>query len=105
MEDNETCAGCACDVPSVPEPTRFAFVYDGLLVAGDLTKWAKLWEMDQYAGDCPPPVDVTIWGGDPAVPPTLHRIEVTRGTTDEDGRVPHRIALPGFHDVVTVSVY
>lgn len=39
------------DENETSEPTRFAWIRDGLLIAGTLADWARMWEGDYYSGD------------------------------------------------------
>ena len=85
------------------DPTRFAWVYDGLLVAGTLSDWAKAWEQDQYCGDAPPPTRVITWDGS-MQDAQHHHIVVRRGETTEDDYIPYAITVPGLQDIVIVTI-
>lgn len=85
------------------EPTRFAWVYDGLLVAGTLSDWAKQWEGDYYAGDVPPPLRLITWdGSDQGARHWM--VSISCGEPTQDDYIPYMITVPGLHDIVIVTV-
>lgn len=91
------------DKDDISEPTRFAWIYDGLLVAGTLSDWARAWEADYYAGDEPPPARVLTWDGSDQGA-RYWRVNVVRGETTEDDYIPYRITVPGLQDFVPVTI-
>ena len=86
------------------EPTRFAWICDGLLIAGTLNDWAKMWEGDYYAGESDFNTTLITWGGDENTPPQFHKIVVKRGGLTDDDMIPYLFTVPGLHDVAHVSI-
>lgn len=86
------------------EPTRFAWIRDGLLVAGTLQDWVKMWEGDYYAGENDLTHNLITWEGDDATPPQFHTVQVSRGKQQENDWIPYVIDVPGLHDVVHVQI-
>lgn len=84
------------------EPTRYAWMRDGLLVAGTLHDWAKMWEGDYYAGDIDLSQSLLTWDGEGA--PAVRVVRVTRGAPDGDDWIPYRIEVPGVDERVSVRV-
>lgn len=84
------------------EPTRFAWVRDGEMVAGTLADWARMWEGDYYACDADLSGELLTWDGKNE--PVTHFVKVTRGATTEDDYIPYTITVDGLPDVVSVSI-
>jgi hypothetical protein len=92
-----------CPVHDVTEPTRFAWFRDGLLVAGTLTDWAKMWEGDYYAGE--DDLSRVLWTAENAdADMAKHHVSVEWGKKSEEHYTPVTMTVPGFHDTVIVSV-
>lgn len=86
------------------EPTRFAWVRDGLLVTGTLTDWAKMWEGDYYAGENDLTTALLTWSGGEADIPVIHRVTVERWAPTENDYIPYAFSVPGLPDRVSVSI-
>lgn len=86
--------------PGESEPTRFAWIRDGLLVAGTLSDWAKMWEGDYYAGDNGLTATLITWDGDENTTPQFHKVDVKQAGVDEDETVKYVFTVPGLHDQV-----
>jgi hypothetical protein len=85
------------------EPTRFAWIRDGLLVAGDLNDWAKMWEGDYYAGEHDLTQTLLTWDGS-VQGARYHQVEVRREGMTEDDDIPYTITVPGLHDIAIVTI-
>jgi hypothetical protein len=93
------------DVPreTSQEPQRYAWMRDGLLVAGTLQDYAKMWEGDYYAGDHDLTTQLLTWDGEGL--PQTHRVEIKRGEMCENDWIPYFISVPSIeHETVRVSV-
>ena len=84
------------------EPTRFAWMRDGLLVAGTLGDYAKMWESDHYAGDNDLTTRVLTWDGEGT--PAIHNVRVKRGEMNEFDYIPYTISVPATGDSAIVNV-
>ena len=93
-----------CPTHDVEEPTRFAFFRDGLLVAGTLADWAKMWEGDYYAGDVDLATKMWTWDDGEKSDPVERKVKVEQGIPTENDYIPYVITVPGLHDKVTVSI-
>jgi hypothetical protein len=67
----------------LPEPKRYAWMRDGLLVAGTLREYAQMWEGDYYSGDNDLTKELVFWDGKGR--PEILLVYVKRhGMTDDD---------------------
>ncbi len=88
--------------PGTHEPTRFAWMRDGLLVTGILKQWAGMWEGDYYAGDQSLTRTVLTWDGENE--PVVHWVSVEKGEPMENDYIPYTFTLPGLHDHVRLLI-
>lgn len=82
------------------EPTRYAWVMEGDLVAGTLQDFAKQWEHFHYSGIGYPGDVVLTWDG--LGEPVQHQVERAAGAADENDYLPYTLSVNG--ESVTVSI-
>lgn len=75
------------------EPKRYAWIRDGLLVAGTLRDYAKMWEGDYYAGDSDLTRELLAWDG--VKPPTVHAVRIQRREMTESDYLPYEFTVNG----------
>lgn len=75
------------------EPKRYAWMRDGLLVAGTLQNWTHMWEGDHYAGDNDLSPELLYWDGKET--PAIHLVYIKRGETTENEYIPYEIHCNG----------
>lgn len=85
------------------EPVQYAFIRDGLLIAGTLGDWARLWEGDYYAGEDDLSKDLLTWDG--VGDPVRHIVRVTWESMNSDYKIPYTITVPSTDETVYVLIH
>lgn len=85
------------------DPTRFVWMRDGLLNAGTLDDWARMWEGDYYASEDGLTRCLLSWDGEPHTA-VYHGVTITRGIRTENDYVSYTFTVPGLPDKAVVWI-